>query len=185
MIISISVAAQQHIDELGHVGDGHKGVAIHVSTDRAASIIAAQQHIDKFSHIGDGHKTVVVHITSLKAVNEEGDADYRLITGITPDKFYTVKNLTAGGTFFFRVKAHYTDDTWSPWSKAKTVVLHGNQTWIKGDVNGDGEVDVRDITALIDVIMNSVTDNPRADVNEDADIDVRDITALIDIIMNN
>ena len=53
-----------------------------------------------------------------------------------------------------------------------------------GDVNGDGEVDVRDITALIDVIMNSVTDNPRADVNQDGDIDVRDITALIDIIMN-
>ena len=58
-------------------------------------------------------------------------------------------------------------------------------TTIVGDVNGDGEVDVRDITALIDVIMNSITDNPRADVNEDGDIDVRDITALIDIIMNN
>jgi hypothetical protein len=56
---------------------------------------------------------------------------------------------------------------------------------LKGDVNNDGEVDVRDITALIDVIMNSITDNPRADVNEDGDIDVRDITALIDIIMNN
>jgi hypothetical protein len=54
-----------------------------------------------------------------------------------------------------------------------------------GDVNGDGEVDVRDITALIDVIMNSITDNPRADVNQDGDIDVRDITALIDIIMNS
>ena len=56
---------------------------------------------------------------------------------------------------------------------------------LQGDVNNDGEVDVRDITALIDVIMNSVTDNPRADVNGDNDIDVRDITALIDIIMNN
>ena len=54
-----------------------------------------------------------------------------------------------------------------------------------GDVNGDGEVDVRDITALIDVIMNSITDNPRADVSEDGEIDVRDITALIDIIMNS
>ena len=54
-----------------------------------------------------------------------------------------------------------------------------------GDVNGDGEVDVRDITALIDVIMNSISDNPRADVNGDSDIDVRDITALIDIIMNS
>ncbi len=56
---------------------------------------------------------------------------------------------------------------------------------VTGDVNGDGEVDVRDITALIDVIMNSITDNPRADVNADGDIDVRDITALIDIIMNS
>ena len=56
---------------------------------------------------------------------------------------------------------------------------------LKGDVNGDGEVDVRDITALIDVIMNSISDNPRADVNGDGDIDVRDITALIDIIMNS
>ena len=75
----------------------------------------------------------------LKAVNEEGDATYRLITGITPDKFYTVKNLTAGGTFFFRVKAHYTDDTWSPWSKAKTVVLHGENTSV-ADVKVEHEV---------------------------------------------
>ncbi len=56
-------------------------------------------------------------------------------------------------------------------------------TVIKGDVNGDGEVDVRDITALIDIIMNSGTD-AAADVNEDSAIDVRDITALIDLIMN-
>ena len=55
---------------------------------------------------------------------------------------------------------------------------------IPGDVNNDGEVDVRDITALIDIIMNSI-DSPLADVNADGDIDVRDITALIDIIMNN
>ena len=54
----------------------------------------------------------------------------------------------------------------------------------RGDINGDGEIDVRDITALIDIIMNSGT-NPNADVNNDNDIDVRDITALIDIIMNN
>ena len=51
-------------------------------------------------------------------------------------------------------------------------------------MNGDGDVNVVDITALIDVIMNDVTDNPRADVNEDGRIDVVDITALIDIIMN-
>ncbi|MBQ4139072.1 MAG: hypothetical protein II592_05975, partial [Muribaculaceae bacterium] len=107
--------------------------------------------------------------------------------GITPDKFYTVKNLTAGGTFFFRVKAHYTDDTWSPWSNAKTVVLHGNQTWIKGDVNGDGEVNVNDVTVLINYILGK---NPtpfveaNANVNGDEGINVNDVTALINLILN-
>ena len=56
--------------------------------------------------------------------------------------------------------------------------------YLRGDVNGDGEVDVLDITALIDVIMNDGV-NPRADVNEDGEINVLDITALIDIIMNS
>lgn len=55
---------------------------------------------------------------------------------------------------------------------------------IHGDVNGDGDVNVMDITALIDVIMND-GDNPRADVDGNGDINVMDITALIDIIMNN
>ena len=52
-----------------------------------------------------------------------------------------------------------------------------------GDVNSDGTVDVRDITALIDIIMNS-TESNTADVNADDEIDVRDITALINIIMD-
>ncbi len=53
-----------------------------------------------------------------------------------------------------------------------------------GDANGDGELDVRDITSLIDIIMNS-SNNPNADLNGDGEVDVRDITALIDIIMNS
>ena len=55
---------------------------------------------------------------------------------------------------------------------------------VLGDVNGDGDVNVMDITALIDIIMNDGTDLC-ADVNEDGAIDVRDITTLIDIIMNS
>ncbi len=74
--------------------------------------------------------------------------------------------------------------------------IHNRLTWmdqqlgfdptavLRGDVNEDGEVDVRDITALIDIIMNSGT-SAAADVSEDGEIDVRDITALIDIIMNS
>ncbi len=52
-----------------------------------------------------------------------------------------------------------------------------------GDVNGDGSVNVVDITALIDIIMNDCTDD-RADVNGDGKVNVSDITALINVILN-
>ena len=109
---------------------------------------------------------------------------YRLIEGIT-NKYCDVTELEDGGTYLYRVKVVYNDNTESEWSNMEQVTLFENTSGLRGDVNGDGEVDVRDITALIDVIMNSVTDNPRADVSEDSEIDVRDITALIDIIMNS
>ena len=107
-------------------------------------------------------------------------SDEIIVTGIT-DLNYKVTGLLPNATYLYDVKA-VVGDQQSKWSnKIEVFTLAG----IIGDVNGDGEVDVRDITALIDVIMNSVTDNPRADVNADDEIDVRDITALIDIIMNN
>ena len=114
---------------------------------------------------------------------EAGDSTKRTITDIT-EKFYEVGDLAAGGTFNYKVRAIYIDDTESPWSNIEQVTLSAQQAALKGDVNGDGDVNVIDITALIDEIMNDGT-NPRADVNEDGEINVIDITALIDIIMNS
>ena len=58
--------------------------------------------------------------------------------------------------------------------------------FLKGDVNGDGEVNIADINALIDIILGGYADEAtlkRADVNEDAEINIADINALIDIIL--
>ncbi len=58
--------------------------------------------------------------------------------------------------------------------------------FVKGDVNGDGEVTVADINALIDIILTGDADQDtmrRADVNEDGEINVADVNTLIDIIM--
>ena len=116
-----------------------------------------------------------------KAVSESGDENTRTITGITGTS-YTVENLTENATYEYKVKA-IGSSAESDWSNIIEVALVNQPQWLQGDVNHDGEVDVRDITALIDVIMNSSV-NPEADVNRDGDIDVRDITALIDIIMS-
>ena len=56
---------------------------------------------------------------------------------------------------------------------------------IKGDVNGDGTVDVADIAAVIDAMAAAATGTSAstpADVNGDGSIDVADIAAIIDIM---
>ena len=55
---------------------------------------------------------------------------------------------------------------------------------IKGDVNGDGEITVADVNAIIDIIINA-TNDLMGDVNEDGEITVADINAVLDIIMGN
>ena len=53
---------------------------------------------------------------------------------------------------------------------------------IYADVNGDLEVNIADINAVIDVILSDVN-NPSADVNGDGEINIADINAVIDIIL--
>ncbi len=52
-----------------------------------------------------------------------------------------------------------------------------------GDVNNDGEVNVADVNAVIDVILSSGSSS-LADVNGDGEINIADVNVLIDIILN-
>ena len=118
---------------------------------------------------------------------ETGDADYRLITDIT-NKYYLVKNLTAEGTFLYRVKAIYLDGTESEWSNVEEVTLHENDhPYQMGDVNHDGYVNVTDVTMLIDYILgnNDTACVGCSDVDGDGLINVTDVTALIAQILNS
>ena len=57
--------------------------------------------------------------------------------------------------------------------------------FLLGDVNGDGHINVADVTALIAAILNSTPLNPAvADINGDTQINVADVTALIQVILN-
>ena len=60
------------------------------------------------------------------------------------------------------------------------------QPFLKGDVNGDGEVNIADVNALTDIILGASADEAtlvRADVNEDGEINIGDVNALMDIIL--
>ena len=58
-------------------------------------------------------------------------------------------------------------------------------TQITGDVNGDGKVNVSDVTTLINMILGVTAMNESvADVNGDGKVNVSDVTALINIILS-
>ena len=116
---------------------------------------------------------------------ETGGPDYRLIEGITPDKFYTVKDLTAEGTFLYRVKALYIDGTESDWSNIEEVTLFQNgHGYALGDVNHNGAVNIADVTALIDYLLGTgEVCEICADVKADGAINIADVTALIDLLL--
>ena len=66
---------------------------------------------------------------------------------------------------------------WNKFLKIEEIEVPG----LKGDVNGDGAVDVADIGAVIDVMAEG-TNDPVADVNGDKAVDVADIGTVIDIM---
>jgi hypothetical protein len=117
---------------------------------------------------------------------ETGDATYRLITGIT-DRFYTVNDLTAGGTFLYKVKALYLDGTESDWSNIEEVTLFENgHGYVLGDVNHDGKLSIADVSALIDYLLDSTTSTACpicGDVNGDDRVAIADVSALIDLLL--
>ena len=52
-----------------------------------------------------------------------------------------------------------------------------------GDVNGDHEINIADINAVIDIILDGTDFITAADVNGDHEINIADINAIIDIIL--
>ncbi|MBR5170638.1 MAG: BspA family leucine-rich repeat surface protein [Muribaculaceae bacterium] len=54
---------------------------------------------------------------------------------------------------------------------------------LRGDVNGDGEVNIADVNALIDIILSGKGGTAAADVNGDGEVNIADVNALIDMIL--
>ena len=65
----------------------------------------------------------------------------------------------------------YVDDCW---------VMDVVDNVIKGDVNGDGIVDVADIESVLSVIIGSaIVSESSADVNGDGNVDIADVVSII------
>ena len=68
-------------------------------------------------------------------------------------------------------------------SRANHIIISRGDDGLKGDVNGDGEVNIADVNAVISTILRG--DNSMAsDVNGDTEVNIADVNAVISIILN-
>ena len=108
----------------------------------------------------------------------EADGD----TELTDELIGETIELKAGYSTSFKAEAgtyHVVVDL-----NAMTVIFTKAEVNIKGDVNGDGRVNVTDVTTLVNMILDIVPkDEVRADVDGNGKINVSDVTALINIIL--
>ena len=96
----------------------------------------------------------------------------------------------AGGTLLLDVEEGWTHQNTCEQSYTDTRLdwlfsqMRESQSHLVGDVNGDGKVNVSDVTALINMILGTLPiDKDRADINTDDKVNVSDVTSLINIIL--
>ena len=100
-------------------------------------------------------------------VLSQGDSDHQSvdITGITHDIYLEVTSTT---------------------NKYTVADITDQYSYLLGDLNNDGEVNISDITTLIDILLSDGIDAEtlrRGDLNGDGEVNISDATELIDILL--
>ena len=141
----------------------------------------------------EGYKQNVIY--KLKRPITEPTNPKNLLLGATDganlDKFQVAYVFDKKDKYFWKPSSGYRAEAGSAFLRL-TNTQAGNTTkvyidrWLKatGDINGDGEVNVSDVTALINKILGSSTySDTVCDINGDGEINVSDVTALINMIL--
>ena len=141
----------------------------------------------------DGYKQNVIY--KLKRPSTVPTNPNNLLLG-APDgadlnKFQVAYVFDKKDKYFWKPSSGYRAEAGSAFLRL-TSTQAGNTTkvyidrWYKasGDINGDGEINVSDVTALINKILGSSTySDASCDINGDGEINVSDVTALINLIL--
>ncbi len=70
-------------------------------------------------------------------------------------------------------------DTWKDFHE----IIELAPTQAPGDVNGDGNIAINDVTNLIDILLSGGDIPAGADVNGDGEVTIKDVTDLIDMLL--
>ena len=102
---------------------------------------------------------------------------------------FDLDNVINGWRYFVRVY-YYSQGSRSYMGSTDVYTLYypGTEPDLVGDVNGDGEINIADVNATIDVILGATSNSAiieRADVNSDGEVNIADVNMIIDTILGN
>ena len=107
---------------------------------------------------------------------------------VQPDKDITVDltfdNLDNGATYFYYLYYLSEGEMVGHVGGYSITVKAEEEQSLKGDVNGDGEVNVTDLVPLVNMILSITQSNAAADVNGDGEVNVTDLVPLVNLILN-
>ena len=90
-----------------------------------------------------------------------------------------ISGLPHAGSYVYRVRG-IRDSIQSAESNAVTVIMGEGVT---GDVTGDGQLDIADVNAVINVMLGKAAPTNAADVTGDSRVDIADVNAVINLML--
>ena len=116
-----------------------------------------------------------------------GDEDCLAFPGLT-SLDYTVTGLATGATYRYLVVTRFADGaTKKSNMQLVTLLEQPEHDYVPGDVNHDGDLTIKDVTALINYLLTDEAEgvcDTCADVNHDSAVSIGDVTALINILLS-
>lgn len=98
----------------------------------------------------------------------------------------SVNATVAAGEYMLTLKGatmiDITDKVWTRTEDFETAITVEEATGISGDVDGDGQVTVADIDAILEIMLTG-TNDPAGDVDGDGMVTVADIDKILDIML--
>lgn len=107
------------------------------------------------------------------------------VSGNTPGQFAVLDNVNEGNVITDEQVLAANRKNWvcKRWTGDHWETINVTQP---GDVDGNGQVNISDVTALIDILLSSTTTPPAAaDVDGNGDVGINDVTTLIDILLSS
>ena len=150
--------------------------SLQIGTFDCSNVISGSNGSGTFSSLfGNGYASRV-NVSNSYYLNQLGNAQG---TQVTAEQL-------ADGTITTALQGSRAEEIWVQNDDGQPILKLFDNSFIRGDVNGDGEVSITDVVILVNKILNKEVDtfNMRAaDLNGDDQITITDAVSLVNIIL--